>query len=122
MYSYEDRIRAVELYIKLGLRVRPTIGQLGYSLVQRKADQDIPWLTQPYRISGDPWTYGIKTVQVLIRIPTGSFLRGNQHLFIPKARKCIYGEPMDAHQALADPHSRTIDANTQRPNGCIGCE
>jgi hypothetical protein len=24
MYSYEDRIRAVELYIKLGKRVRPT--------------------------------------------------------------------------------------------------
>lgn len=30
MYSYEDRIRTVELYIKLGLRVRPTIRQLGY--------------------------------------------------------------------------------------------
>ena len=30
MYSYEDRIRAVELYIKLGNRVRATIRQLGY--------------------------------------------------------------------------------------------
>lgn len=30
MYSYEDRIRAVELYVKLGKRVRPTIRQLGY--------------------------------------------------------------------------------------------
>ncbi|MDI1252480.1 IS3 family transposase [Thermomonas sp.] len=30
MYSYEDRVRAVELYIKLGKRVRPTIRQLGY--------------------------------------------------------------------------------------------
>ena len=30
MYFYEDRIRAVELYIKLGKRVRPTIRQLGY--------------------------------------------------------------------------------------------
>ena len=30
MYSYEDRIRAVEVYIKLGKRVRPTIRQLGY--------------------------------------------------------------------------------------------
>jgi transposase-like protein len=29
MCSYEDRIRAVELYIKLGKRVRPTIRQLG---------------------------------------------------------------------------------------------
>lgn len=29
MYSYEDRTRAVELYIKLGKRVRPTIRQLG---------------------------------------------------------------------------------------------
>jgi putative transposase len=30
MYSYEDRIRAVELYIKLGGRLRATIRQLGY--------------------------------------------------------------------------------------------
>ncbi|CAJ0808758.1 hypothetical protein LMG19083_04767 [Ralstonia psammae] len=29
MYSYEDRIRAVELYIKLGKRVRATIRQWG---------------------------------------------------------------------------------------------
>jgi transposase-like protein len=30
MYPYEDRVRAVELYIKLGKRVRATILQLGY--------------------------------------------------------------------------------------------
>lgn len=30
MYSYEDRLRAVRLYIKLGLRVGATIRQLGY--------------------------------------------------------------------------------------------
>jgi len=30
MYSYEDRIRAVELYIKLGKRIGATIRQLGY--------------------------------------------------------------------------------------------
>ncbi len=30
MYAYEDRIRAVKLYIKLGKRVRATIRQLGY--------------------------------------------------------------------------------------------
>ena len=30
MYSYEDRIRAVKLYIKLGKRIRATICQLGY--------------------------------------------------------------------------------------------
>jgi transposase-like protein len=30
MYSYEDRIRAVELHIKLGKRVRATNRQLGY--------------------------------------------------------------------------------------------
>ena len=30
MYSYEDRIRAVKLYIKLGKRTHPTIRQLGY--------------------------------------------------------------------------------------------
>src|SRR5690349_18555675 len=30
MYSYEDRLRAVQLYIKLGKRAAPTIRQLGY--------------------------------------------------------------------------------------------
>lgn len=30
MYSYEDRIRAVKLYIKLGKRIVATIRQLGY--------------------------------------------------------------------------------------------
>lgn len=30
MYSYVDRIRAVELYLKLGKRIRATIRQLGY--------------------------------------------------------------------------------------------
>ncbi len=30
MYSYEDRIRAVKLYIKLGKRLAATIRQLGY--------------------------------------------------------------------------------------------
>ena len=30
MYSYEDRIRAVKLYIKLGKRLRLTIRQVGY--------------------------------------------------------------------------------------------
>jgi transposase-like protein len=30
MYSYEDRLRAVELYIRLGKRLKATIRQLGY--------------------------------------------------------------------------------------------
>ncbi len=30
MYSYEDRIRAVALYIELGKRPKATIRQLGY--------------------------------------------------------------------------------------------
>jgi len=30
MYSYADRIRSVELYLKLGKRVKATIRQLGY--------------------------------------------------------------------------------------------
>jgi len=30
MYSYEDRLRAVQLYIKLGKRLGLTIRQLGY--------------------------------------------------------------------------------------------
>ncbi|MBB6487749.1 transposase-like protein [Rhizobium lusitanum] len=30
MYSYADRLRAVELYLKLGKRVKATIRHLGY--------------------------------------------------------------------------------------------
>jgi transposase-like protein len=30
MYSYEERMRAVELYIKLGKRLGATIRELGY--------------------------------------------------------------------------------------------
>jgi putative transposase len=30
MYSSEDRLRAVRLYIKLGKRIQATIRQLGY--------------------------------------------------------------------------------------------
>ena len=30
MFSYEDRIRAVRLYLKLGKRIGATIRQLGY--------------------------------------------------------------------------------------------
>jgi transposase-like protein len=30
MYSYEERVRAVELYLKLGKRIKATIRQLGY--------------------------------------------------------------------------------------------
>jgi hypothetical protein len=30
MYSYEDRIKAVRLYLKLGKRLGVTIRQLGY--------------------------------------------------------------------------------------------
>ena len=50
MYSYEDRIRAVTLYLKLGKRIRATIRQLGYptknSLIswhrQHERDRDLP--------------------------------------------------------------------------------
>ena len=35
MYSYEDRIRAVKLYIKLGKRTGPTIRQLGYASMMK---------------------------------------------------------------------------------------
>lgn len=31
MYSYEERLRAVKLYIKLGRRCKATIRELGYA-------------------------------------------------------------------------------------------
>ena len=35
MYSYEDRIRAVKLYLKLGKRTGATILQFGYPTEER---------------------------------------------------------------------------------------
>tara|TARA_R100001377_G_scaffold60964_1_gene37072 strand:+ start:521 stop:697 length:177 start_codon:yes stop_codon:yes gene_type:complete len=35
MYSYEERLRAVKLYIKLGKRVQATIRELGYPTKER---------------------------------------------------------------------------------------
>lgn len=59
MYSYEVRIRAVELYIKLGRRVRPTIWQLGcrrllasarqYSTISEKVVQRLMKQKEPGR-------------------------------------------------------------------------
>jgi hypothetical protein len=41
MYSYEDRLQAVRLYIKLGLRVGPTIRRLPDEDVRRlQLEQD----------------------------------------------------------------------------------
>ena len=39
MYSYADRVRAVELYVKLGKRTGATIRQLGYG----DADKNLDW-------------------------------------------------------------------------------
>lgn len=33
MYSYEHRVRAVVLYLKLGKRIKATIRQLGYPMI-----------------------------------------------------------------------------------------
>jgi hypothetical protein len=43
MYSYEDRLRAVRLYIKLGMRVGLTIRQLGYPTKNGKRDATALW-------------------------------------------------------------------------------
>src|SRR5690606_1966837 len=50
MYSYEDRLRAVELYLKLGRRLGATLRQLGYPsknslkawCMQLEQDRDLP--------------------------------------------------------------------------------
>jgi transposase-like protein len=51
MYSYEDRLRAVRLHIKLGKRVVLTIRQLGYPTkkalkawrLEYEQHRDLPW-------------------------------------------------------------------------------
>jgi putative transposase len=37
MYSYEDRIKAIRLYLKLGKRLGVTIRQLGYPCGAQKS-------------------------------------------------------------------------------------
>ena len=62
MYSYEDRLRAVRLYIKLGRRVGLTIRQLGYptknALTQRHGPAALPppmlWPLRPTREASQP--------------------------------------------------------------------
>ncbi len=40
MYSYADRLRAVELYTRLGKRLNATIRQLGYPTKNSPSGQD----------------------------------------------------------------------------------
>ena len=80
MYSYEERIRAVKLYIKLGKRFRATIRQLGYPTKnlllgwyrQYERDRDLqvdysaPWgNTQPNRCK---WQFSI-TLTMIVALP-----------------------------------------------------
>jgi transposase-like protein len=51
MYSYEDRLRAVQLYIKLGKRVGLTIRQLGYPAEER-AQELAPRVRAALRLAG----------------------------------------------------------------------
>ena len=74
MYSYEARIRAAELYIKLGKRVRPTIRQLG---CWRRLK-----IEPPCRLNFEPRQMAIRS------------LRGRKTSSIPKT-----GPP---HHVLAD--------------------
>lgn len=53
MYSYADRMRAVELYIKLGKRVGATIRELGYPTKNALKD----WYREYERDHGFPAGY-----------------------------------------------------------------
>jgi hypothetical protein len=62
MYSYEERMRAVELYIKLGKRLGATIRELGYPTknalkgwhreYERRQDLQIRWECHELCVSG----------------------------------------------------------------------
>ncbi|AJY44000.1 putative integrase catalytic subunit [Burkholderia humptydooensis] len=50
MYSYDDRIRAVKLYLKLGKRLTATVRQLGYPTtksLERWSQMSERWLDLP---------------------------------------------------------------------------
>ena len=63
MYSYEERVRAVELYIKLGKRPRAVIRQLGYptknslriwhEVFQKKGDVQASYVRQKWKYSDE---------------------------------------------------------------------
>ena len=44
-----------------------------HPLVQREADQNLPWLSQPHRIPRESWTYGINQSKFLSAPPTIAF-------------------------------------------------
>lgn len=60
MYSYEDRIRAVGLNIKLGKRVRPSIQQLGYPTMNTLKG----WYKKYEQRLDLPVAYGVRAGQV----------------------------------------------------------
>ncbi|MBW8716113.1 MAG: hypothetical protein JF629_10015 [Variovorax paradoxus] len=46
-----------------------SVGRLKHPLVQREADQDIPWLSHPHQVPTQSRNCDIKPVQVFIRTP-----------------------------------------------------
>lgn len=60
MYSYEDRIRAVTLYIKLGKRTGATIRQLGYLAAEgASGESDRASTYWSHALVGKAWALGI---------------------------------------------------------------
>ena len=65
MYSYEERLRAVKLYIKLGKRVQATIRELGYPTKnalkgwhrEYQRLQDLPIRSAPRVVSRMLWKF-----------------------------------------------------------------
>ena len=55
-----------------------------------------------------------------LRVIEMAFFPGGR--FIAKAEKCVYGEPMDVHHALAGLHGCIVDADAEPSNGRIGGE
>jgi putative transposase len=137
MYSYEHRIRAVRLYIKLGRRIAATLRQLGYptknSLLAwcaefeqkqdlRRGYQRENWLyddeekhraVSHYLEHGHCLAHTIRT----LGYPTRATLNGWIYELRPDLRKNVVGKSLPVAHPLPEKQQAVIALNTRKGTG-----
>lgn len=134
MYSYADRMRAVQLYIKLGKRITPAIRQLGYPTKNSLKDwyreyerhHDLPtcYVRRKPRYSPEQKTVAVehylshgrcltetgKALGYPCRATLSAWI--NQH--DPDARRCVVGKAVAAPRSEQQKQAAVIDLCSRR--------
>lgn len=137
MYSYEDRIRAVQLYIKLGRRMAATLRQLGYPTKNslagwcaefeqkqdlRKGYERKKWLYDDeekhravthYLEHGHCLAYTIRTLGYPNRVTLNRWI----HELRPDLRKTVVGKSHPVTHPVAEKQQAVIALNTRKGTG-----